>query len=357
MHKIFTGGVRSAAKQTLLEFAKITGGFALARRVLPHHLRIIAYHGLWISPGFQFGDRLFMSPDQFERRMHWLKMSGYPILDLDQALAALADRTLPANSVVITIDDGWKSTYTHMLPILEQFKLPATVYITSWYADKQSPVINVALNYVLQRSTVPGFTWRSPIHAELTVRLDDAQNRQSSAVKLDRMLHDLPTVGERLHELREICKLADVPTEPWWTEGQFHLMNREEIKLAYQHGLDIQLHTHRHRNVDVELSSLSTELFENRSFLTEACGSDHLYHFCYPNGRYNPAASEVLVHAGIRSAVLTDDGLNPPGADPYALRRFLDGRSVTQAEFEAYMCGALDLYASAARRLWSARSR
>jgi len=333
----------------------MTGGFAIARHALTRHLRILGYHGLWIIPGFQFGDRLFIGPDQFERRMNWLKNSGHPVLGLDEALAALAAGTLPDNSVVITIDDGWKSTYTHMLPILEQLKLPATVYVTSWYAEKQIPVLNVALNYVLQSSTVPIFTWQSPAHPALTLRLGDKQNRQSIALKLDRMLHELPTVGERLHEFRQICELADVSTEPWWSAGQFHLMNREEIKFAYQRGLNIQLHTHRHINVDLEVDTLPTELSDNRYFLAEACGSDHLYHFCYPNGRYDPAAVDVLRGAGIRSAVLTERGLNPPGANPYALRRFLDGRSVTQAEFEAYLCGALDLYAATAGRLWPAR--
>lgn len=61
------------------------------------------------------------------------------------------------------------------------------------------------------------------------------------------------------------------------------------------------------------------------------------------------------MNAGIRSAVLTDHGLNLAGSDPYALRRFLDGRSVTQAEFEAYMCGALELFTAARRQLWAAR--
>jgi len=345
----------NAMKQTLLELARMTGGFAIARHALTRHLRILGYHGLWIVPGLQFGDRLFIGPDQFERRMNWLKNSGYPVLGLDEALAALAAGTLPDNSVVITIDDGWKSTYTHMLPILEQLKLPATVYVTSWYAEKQTPVLNVALNYVLQSSTVPIFTWQSPAHPALTLRLGDKQNRQSIALKLDRMLHELPTVGERLHEFRQICELADVSTEPWWSAGQFHLMNREEINLAHQRGLNIQLHTHRHINVDVEMGMLPAELADNRSFLAAACGSDHLDHFCYPNGRFDPAAAEVLARAGIRSAVLTERGLNPPGANPYALRRFLDGRSVTQAEFEAYMCGAFDLYEAAVGRLLPAR--
>jgi peptidoglycan/xylan/chitin deacetylase (PgdA/CDA1 family) len=342
-------------KQKLLELAKMAGGFAIARHALTKHLRILAYHGLWITPGFQFGNRLFMGPDQFERRMNWLKKSRYPVLGLDEATAALASGTLPDNSVVITIDDGWKSTYTHMLPILEQLGLPATVYVTSWYADKQFPVLNVALNYILQVSNVAGFTWHSSTQPAMTLRLGDNENREVTALKLDRMLRELPTIAERLHAFQEICKLADVSTEPWWSTGQFHLMNREEIKLAYQRGLDIQLHTHRHTDVDVQTALLATELSDNRAFLAEACGSDHLTHFCYPNGRYDPAAAEVLAVAGIKSAVLTEHGLNRPGANPYALRRFLDGRSVTQAEFEAYLCGALDLYAATAGRLRSSR--
>ena len=344
-------------KQKLLELARITGGFAVARHTLPKHLRILGYHGLWITSGFQFGDRLFISPEQFEKRMTWLKKSHYPVLGLDEAITRLADGTLPDNSVVITIDDGWKSTYTHMLPILERLQLPATVYVTSWYADKQYPVLNVALNYVLQQSTVAEFTWHPPAQSALTLQLGDKEHRQATALKLDRMLQELPTSAERLHEFREICRLAGVSTEPWWSNGQFHLMNRDEIKRAHQRGLNIQLHTHRHRNVDVQLGLLAAEVADNRSFLVEACGSDQLAHFCYPNGRYDPAAAEVLAHAGIKSAVLTETGLNPPHANPYALRRFLDGRSVTQEEFEAYLCGALDLYAAAAGRLRAAEPR
>jgi len=290
---LWASGGNHAVKQELLAFAKLSGGFAIARRALRKHLRILAYHGLWTTPGFAFGDRLFMGPDQFKRRMEWLKRSCYRVLSLDEAVAALANGTLRDNSVVITIDDGWKSTYTHMLPILEQWGLPATVYITSWYADKQIPVLNVALNYVLQCSNVDNFTWYSPKHSAMPLRLGDRKDRQVTALKLDRMLQELPTIAERLHEFREICKLADVSTEPWWSAGQFHLMNREEIRLAYQRGLNIQLHTHRHGNVDSATGLLAEELSQNRSYLADACGSDHLAHFCYPNGRYDPAAAEV----------------------------------------------------------------
>jgi hypothetical protein len=53
----------------------------------------------------------------------------------------------------------------------------------------------------------------------------------------------------------------------------------------------------------------------------------------------------LLAACGVRSATLTEEGLNPPGANPFRLRRFLDGRSVSDAEFDAYLSGVLHFLA------------
>jgi hypothetical protein len=42
---------------------------ALSRRVSRKSLRILAYHGLWTTPGHQYGNHLFIRPEQFECRM------------------------------------------------------------------------------------------------------------------------------------------------------------------------------------------------------------------------------------------------------------------------------------------------
>src|SRR5277367_1799468 len=140
--------------------------FAVSRRVSRKSLRILAYHGLWTTPGYQYGNHLFMQPEQFERRMSWLRNSRYPVLPLDEAVQRLDDGSLPDHAVVITIDDGWSSTYTHMLPILEELGLPATVYITTWYSDNQLPVVNVAVDYIL-RCAGKSSTNRLAITAEI----------------------------------------------------------------------------------------------------------------------------------------------------------------------------------------------
>ncbi len=226
--------------------------------------------------------------------------------------------------MVITIDDGWSSTYTHMLPILEDLGLPATVYVTTWYSENQLPVVNIVVNYIFQRAglapdEIPG------IVAEI---------------------EKLPSIIQREQALRECASRFGVPTADWWEGRQFHLMSTAEIREADRRGLDIQLHTHRHRSSDTDSDELDREIADNRAALARACGrpEESFRHFCYPSGITHPSAIAVLENIGVRSATLVEEGINPRGANSYRLRRFLDGRSVSDTEFQAYLSGVLEGY-------------
>ncbi len=317
-----TGGM----KQAILSAAEAAGLFALARRASAKRLRILCYHGLWTTPGFQYGDRLFMPPAQFEARMSRLKRSGYPVLELDAAVTALAAGDLPDNAVVITIDDGWASTHTHMLPALAALGLPSTVYVTSWYVGRDLPVVNKAVDYLHARAGRPAI--------EVAARAAT--------------IEALP-VADRAAALRDLSMSLGIPLD-WWEARQFHSMTADEVADCVRRGMDVQLHTHRHRAAPGQLAA---ELDENRARLAGWTGlaPGHFTHFCYPSGEYEPEAEPVLAVQRVRSATLVDQGTNAPGANPYRLRRFLDGRSVTDAEFDAYLSGALDVVDAAAARL------
>jgi peptidoglycan/xylan/chitin deacetylase (PgdA/CDA1 family) len=311
-------------KDRLLGAAQSVGLFALSRQASRKSLRILAYHGLWTTSGYQYGDHLFMSPEQFEQRMIWLRTSRYPVLPLDEAVRRLDDDSLPDHAVVITIDDGWSSTYTHMLPVLETLGLPATVYITTWYAEHQLPVVNVAVDYLLKRA-------------------GQSLNSRAAIITEIEQLSSLP---QREQALRECAVRLGATTEEWWEGRQFHVMNTDEIRDAERRGLDIQLHTHRHRLSNAGPEQLERELADNRAALARACGKPEqsFSHFCYPSGVADPFCAAVLKAAGVKSATLVEEGINPHGANPYRLRRFLDGRSTSEIVFQAYLSGTLALY-------------
>jgi peptidoglycan/xylan/chitin deacetylase (PgdA/CDA1 family) len=308
-------------KQAILKAANGIGLAAAARRATRGRLRILCYHGVWVTPGYQFGDCLFIPPELFEARMIRLKRSGLPVLPLGEAVDRLAADDLPDGAVAITIDDGWVSTLTHMVPVLETCGFPATLYATTWYAGRDLPLVNVSVDYLLRASG----------------------NAQLDRDRIVGEIEALP-VGDRLGALRRLGASLGVD-EAWLETRQFNIMSADELAEAHRRGLDVQLHTHRHIELAENVAALPRELAENRSFLEGAIPGGRFDHFCYPSGSWHPEAGALLAANGVRSATLVTEGINAPGADPYALRRFLDARSISDSEFDAYLSGMLHLLA------------
>lgn len=74
---------------------------------------------------------------EFEEQMKYLKENGYHVISLEDFYDFIdLKRKLPEKAVVITIDDGWKATYTIAYPILKKYGFPATIFV---YTDFISP--------------------------------------------------------------------------------------------------------------------------------------------------------------------------------------------------------------------------
>jgi len=87
---------------------------------------VLAYH--------QFAEKstnkMTVSREAFEAQMRLLKERGYQVVSLERLLAFLDFRgQLPEKAVVITIDDGWRSTYDIAFPILKKYGYPATLFV------------------------------------------------------------------------------------------------------------------------------------------------------------------------------------------------------------------------------------
>src|SRR3954465_1194237 len=121
-----------SVKLAILWVARTFGLFALARRLTAKRLRILCYHGASLRDEHEYEPVLFMRPAVFRRRMEILRRIGLPVVPLDQGAKMLANGGPRNGEVVITIDDGWKSTYTQFAPILKDFEFPATLYVTTF---------------------------------------------------------------------------------------------------------------------------------------------------------------------------------------------------------------------------------
>ncbi len=77
-----------------------------------------------------FSDKMTVREEDFEKQMRFLHDHGYHVISLDQLFDFLNFKgQIPKKSVVITIDDGWRSTYDIAYPVLKRYGYPATLFV------------------------------------------------------------------------------------------------------------------------------------------------------------------------------------------------------------------------------------
>jgi len=90
-----------------------------------HRARILVYHSISNDPLNPFS----VSPSAFEAQIRLL-VQEFNILSLEDLATYLnSGREIPPDSVVITLDDGFKDNYTNAYPILKKYKVPATIFL------------------------------------------------------------------------------------------------------------------------------------------------------------------------------------------------------------------------------------
>jgi peptidoglycan/xylan/chitin deacetylase (PgdA/CDA1 family) len=75
-----------------------------------------------------------ITPQDFEAQMQQLKNAGISVISMGDFLAwRRGEKNIPARSAIITLDDGWNSTYDVAWPILKKFGYPFTLFIYTDY--------------------------------------------------------------------------------------------------------------------------------------------------------------------------------------------------------------------------------
>lgn len=329
-------------KRGVYHAARWLGLFHLARRLTARELRILCYHGFSLEGESTFYPRLFMDPDTFEDRMQLLVDDGYPVVGLDDAVRGLDDGTLPDAAVVLTIDDGPYSVPAKAAPVLKRLGLPATVYQTTYYTDHREPVFRMACQYLV---------WRSDRES---VSLDGLVEGVSGRLELSSDAHFDPALWEVIHAAerdldengrvavgQELGRRLGVDWDLLAESRLIGLADHGELARMLAAGIDVQLHTHRHR-FPADRAVVEYELRRNRESLA-ALPVTELAHLCYPSNEWYPEQLPWLRELGIRSGTTCETGMNPPGSEPLLLRRFLDGECVAEIEFLAELSGFADL--------------
>ena len=326
-------------KLSLLRAARASGTFALVRDSgwRQRRLLILCYHGISIDDEHEWGPGLYMSADMFARRLEHLRRGRYNVLPLDEAVRRLGDGTLPPRSVAITFDDGNFDFYARAWPVLREYEMPATVYLTTYYAENNLPVFPVVVSYVLWKGrgvTVPFAIGSDEI--TLDTRTTAARNRVKDRLMLYAQTEQL-SATERDGLVASLAAALGVDYAALRRRRLLHIMTPAEVQEVAAAGIDVQLHTHRHRS-PLTATPYRAEVAENRARIAAWTGTVPS-HFCYPSGVCMPQFPAWLRAEGVRSATTCEPGMANRGTNQLRLPRLLDHSDLTSLEFEAWLVG------------------
>ncbi|MFQ5691312.1 MAG: polysaccharide deacetylase family protein [Gemmatimonadota bacterium] len=330
-------------KKGTLSLLRGMGTFQLLRDAAwrRRRLLILCYHGVSLCDEHVWRPTLYMTEKVLRARFELLRAGGYVVLPLGEALERLAGGTLPPRSVALTFDDGGYDFYERAYPLLREFGLPATVYLSTYYSEHGVPIFPLACSYLMWKhgGRVEGVEVDG-LSSSLDLTTETGHRDALRALTRHAREHRLR--DEEKQELaRRLAEALELDYEHLLRERIVQLMGPEEVGELARQGVDFQLHTHRHRSPVSELA-YREEIRENREAIRRMTGVEPT-HFCYPSGCVRPEFEGWLAAEGVLSAVTCRPGLAVTRTNPFRLPRLLDHAGLSAVEIEAWLTGAAEL--------------
>jgi peptidoglycan/xylan/chitin deacetylase (PgdA/CDA1 family) len=302
-------------------------------------LLILCYHSISLDDEHEWSGAYSMSPERLAERCRLLRDGGYAVLPLDEAVQRLYAGTLPPRSVTLTFDDGMYDFRARALPVLRSFGFPATVYLTTYYSEYNEPIFGLFCSYLLWRARTRGAPDTVPVlgRASAWDLSSDAGRRRAHAEILEHAARERLTVAERTALAQRLAGVLGEDYAALRARRVLTLLTREEAASLASEGIDVQLHTHRHRT-PTDHALFRREIDDNRARVDAIRGAP-ARHFCYPSGVYRPEFLGWLREAGVRTATTCDPGLASPANDPLLLPRLVDTSFLSALDVQGWMTG------------------
>jgi peptidoglycan/xylan/chitin deacetylase (PgdA/CDA1 family) len=250
---------------------------------------------------------LSVAPARFAEHLQVIVRMLRPVR-LRAAAASLRTGRVPRRAVVVTFDDGYADNLHAALPLLEEFGVPATMFVTSGNRGGE-------------------FWWDRLARLQLP---EPGPDHDALSVHLQQL--DGPARDAQLHELEQQAPPS----------ATLHrtLTAAELRQLAASSLIEIGAHTVTH----APLSSLAIdrqrdELERGRTEL-EALLDRPVTSFAYPHGALTATTTALVAAAGYENAVCSKQDVATPRAPALALPRLWVG-DWDGARFEHWLRGWL----------------
>lgn len=300
----------------LIKRAGPAGLYRVARQLTAGVPKILMYHRF--SEVKQPG---FTSRQSFEDQLQYLKQH-HSVLTLNDIVSArLEHMPIPKNAVLLTVDDGFLDFYSIAFPLLRQYQLPATLFVTTGFINGDLWLWPDKVSWLLSENAEP----KQDVVIGALVLEPDAFLAAHRPATWQRLIDYLLTVADaEKHQLiTELSRQLSLEL-PGLAPAQYRACSWQQLREMQQAGIEIGGHTVTHPSLgQVTESQVRREIEGCRDMLSEHLG-DRARPFCYPNGTisdFTPFVKQVVEEAGFIAAVTAFDDCGGT-ADRFAMRRF-----------------------------------
>lgn len=327
-------------KQATLKSLKTTGVSSLVQnsRWRRQRLLILAYHGISLKDEHLWNPTQYMPPEILLTRLKQLKKTRCNVLPLGEAIQRLYANDLPDRAVAITFDDGTADFYLKAFPLLKEFDVPATLYLTTFYSQYHRPVFDLMCSYLLWKGRGETLDMREITGDGLKIDLPNWNAQETARLAIHAFAREQKLSAEEKDcFLVSLARNLKVDYDALLDQRIMHNVTPAEVNQLALRGVDIQLHTHRHRTPK-DRQLFLREIEDNRTSIREMTGTNGS-HFCYPSGAYDLAFLPWLEESGIVSATTCETGFASAASNPLLLPRVLDTAGLSSIEFEGWLIG------------------
>jgi Predicted xylanase/chitin deacetylase len=303
-------------------------------------LRILAYHRVLTVQdpnAFDFDlDLISTSADGFREQMQLLQRRFSPMA-LGDVIAALdSGKCLPANTVVVTFDDGYDDNYRVAYPILRELGVPATFFVSTSHIDSGRPfgydwLVHMILHAPVQRLALP------ELDLDLPVPLLRTERRQLAS----QVLRQMKGFGDAIQSsiIARLEREWQIPSDAGHPDCR--PMSWDALREMRASGFEIGSHGVGHCMLaKLPPEQLEAELVESRATLERELG-EPVTLLSYPVGgdlAFDRRVMDATMAAGYRAACSYICGTNPQSAlNRYALHRLPVERAMGTGWFAAML--------------------
>jgi peptidoglycan/xylan/chitin deacetylase (PgdA/CDA1 family) len=238
------------------------------------------------------------------------------VLPLQTAVQRLREQTLPPRAACITFDDGYADNCDVALPILQEFALPATFFISTGFLDGGCMWNDLVLE-AFSRSDADALDLSSIGLG--TISIASPEKRADAASRaLEVLKYKEP--GERLMLAQRLIEESGVAVP------DAIMMSSEQVRILHQAGMEVGAHTETHPILCNLNEGTARSEIENSKCRLEEIIEAPVRFFAYPNGKpeqdYTTEHVKMVKDLGFEAALSTIQAVATRGSDPFQLPRF-----------------------------------